>query len=678
MAKIIGVVLLLGVIAGGVLFCVLFGDQIGSGNISGDSQSTVAEADSADTAGNAASSEADGTVEARADISTLTPDEDNQTQIVFSGNTITVDGSGASASDSVVTISDGGTYSVSGSMENGQIYVGAGGSDEVIIILNGLTLSHEEESVIYVENAGQTQLILAEGTVNTLQSGTAVEISALEEGADDDASGGAVYARDDLSISGEGILVSYGYINNGIQTTNNLLIDSGTYQVTALGNGIKGKDSVTITGGLFTITAGGDGVKSNDTSGDNYGVVTISGGTFVMEVYGDGVQAETMLTISGGSFDIVTGGGSSEATYSSSENWRVYGSNWDMSDETDSSAKALKGGTKVTVSGGSFTIDSYDDAVHSNGSVVITGGTFEIASGDDGIHGDASLEISGGTINISDCYEGLEANQISISGGDITLTAYDDGLNANGGSTASGFGMGGQNSSASSTSDDFPTLRITDGSIVVNAGGDGLDSNGDIIIEGGLVIVNGPTDSQNGAIDSGSEYGGTCTISGGTLLALGSSGMAEGFASSSEQCSFMVTMTASFSAGDGLTVTDSGGNVIYQYTITKSGSSVVFSSPDLTLGATYTLTVGSQSVEVTLNSVSTTTRGGSQTTTTPGGQTTTTPDQSGNQTTTPDQSGDQTTTPDQSGQQDSSTQITPGQGNMGGGQGGGMGGRGGR
>ncbi|MCD8069012.1 MAG: carbohydrate-binding domain-containing protein [Lachnospiraceae bacterium] len=128
MAKIVGVVLLLGVVAGGVLFCVVFGGQIGSG----DSQNAAAEAsDSGADTGTAAdttSSDADGTVEVRSDISTLSPDETNQTEIIFSENGITVDGSGASASGSVVTISDGGTYTVSGSMENGQIYVDAGGS----------------------------------------------------------------------------------------------------------------------------------------------------------------------------------------------------------------------------------------------------------------------------------------------------------------------------------------------------------------------------------------------------------------------------------------------------------------------------------------------------------------------------------------------------------------------
>ncbi|MCD7751596.1 MAG: carbohydrate-binding domain-containing protein [Lachnospiraceae bacterium] len=603
-AKLFAVVLLLGVIVGGVLYCLVFGGQSGSEEASSDSgaQSTAAETENLSDNG---ISESTGTAAARSDISTLTADEENGTTIVFSENNITVNGSGASASGSVVTISDGGTYNVSGSMEGGQIYVDAGGSDEVILLLNGLTLSNEGEPAIYVENAGQTQLVLATGTVNTIISGAEVEISSQAAGSDDeDVSGGAVYARDDLSISGEGTLIVYGYINNGIQTTNDLLIDSGIIQVTAVNNGIKGKDSVTITGGTFSIVAGGDGIKSNDTTGDDYGVVTITGGTFDIEAYGDGIQAETVLTISGGSFDILTGGGSSEATYSSSENWRVYGSNWDRSDETDLSTKALKGGTQVVISGGSFTIDSCDDAVHSNGDIVINGGSFEIASGDDGMHGDTSLTINGGTIVITDSYEGLEANQITINGGDITLTAYDDGLNANGGTSSMGGGFGWGSSSSSGT--DMPTLKITDGNLVVNAGGDGLDSNGDIIIEGGVTIVNGPTDSQNGAIDSGTESGGTCTISGGILLALGSSGMAETFSSSSEQCSFMCTLST-FSVGDELTITDSNGTVIYQYTVTKSGSSVVFSSPDLVQGETYTLTVGSQSAEITLNSVSTTT-----------------------------------------------------------------------
>ncbi|MCD7862554.1 MAG: carbohydrate-binding domain-containing protein [Lachnospiraceae bacterium] len=602
--KLFAVVILLGVIAGGVLYLLVFGEQTGS-----DASTSESDTQSITTTENLSDSSESAVAEVRSDISALTPDMENQTEIIFSENGITVNGSGASVSGSVVTISDSGTYAVSGSMEDGQIYVDAGGSDEVILLLNGLTLGNEEEPAIYVENAGQTQLYMAEGTVNTIASGTAVEIGAQTEDSDEDLSGGAIYARDDLSISGEGTLIVYGYLNNGIQTTNHLLIDSGTIQVTAVNNGIKGKDSVTITGGTFTVVAGGDGIKSNDTTGENYGIVTISGGTFDIEAYGDGVQAETALAITGGSFEIVSGGGSSEATYSSSENWRVYGSNWDRSDETDVSAKGLKGGTQVTITGGSFTIDSCDDAVHSNGDIVISGGSFEIASGDDGMHGDTSLTINGGTIVITDSYEGLEANQITISGGDITLTAYDDGLNANGGTSSAG-GFGRSTSTSSSSGTDMPTLRITDGNLVVNAGGDGLDSNGDIIIEGGVTIVNGPTDSQNGAIDSGTESGGTCTISGGTVLALGSSGMAETFSSSSEQCSFMCSMST-FSSGDALTITDADGTVIYQYTVTKSGSSVVFSSPELKQGETYTLTVGSQSAEITLSSTSTTTSGSS-------------------------------------------------------------------
>ena len=92
----------------------------------------------------------------------------------------------------------------------------------------------------------------------------------------------------------------------------------------------------------------------------------------------------------------------------------------------------------MMISGGSFTIDSADDSVHSNASVTVTGGSFEIASGDDAFHGDDTLTVSGGTINITESYEGLEALYVIIQDGDITVVSADDGLNAAGGTDSSG------------------------------------------------------------------------------------------------------------------------------------------------------------------------------------------------------------------------------------------------
>jgi hypothetical protein len=46
------------------------------------------------------------------------------------------------------------------------------------------------------------------------------------------------------------------------------------------------------------------------------------------------------------------------------------------------SAKGLKAVVALTVESGTFDIDSFDDAIHSDGLIIIDGGTFNIATGD--------------------------------------------------------------------------------------------------------------------------------------------------------------------------------------------------------------------------------------------------------------------------------------------------------
>ena len=644
----------------------------------------------------------------------VSPDEiiaqagENQTEILLSDSGITVNGNGASASGNTVTITQTGNYSISGTVSEGQIYVNAGGSDSVILSLNGADISNSSESAVYIENAGYTLIKLEDGTTNRLQSGAVVEISASEDSSDSNASGGAVYARDDLGITGTGSLQVFGYINNGIHSSNNITIDSGNIEVTALNNGIKGKDSVAISGGEIFVRSGGDGIKSDDTTGEGYGVIKISGGNISIESDSDGIQAETELEITGGDFSIISGGGSENAfsipgnggfgsfdgnngrgrfggfdgdngdipsmpenggrgrenfdgkrKFGEEENFSGMdlgnsevvsenvgsmpgnndmdgsfgggrmpsdggtppdipdgseggfgnfggfggfgnrGENFDMDDGSTVSTKGIKCGGTIRISGGSFSIDSYDDAVHSNNSIYITGGNFNIASGDDGIHADKELTVESGTICIRRSYEGLEGNQIHLNGGSIDVTASDDGINAYGGQNNFG-GAGG----SSKTTEETPMLYFSGADVVVNASGDGIDSNGSIFVESGTIIVNGPVDSANGAIDSGSENGGKCVISGGTILAIGSSGMDEGFSSESSQCSFRQRLETALSAGSEITISDSSGNVLFRHTAVKSASSVVFSCPDLKTGEKYILSIDGQETEIEQSSVS--------------------------------------------------------------------------
>ncbi len=115
------------------------------------------------------------------------------------------------------------------------------------------------------------------------------------------------------------------------------------------------------------------------------------------------------------------------------------------SSDTDStSTKGIKSDGALYVNGGTFTINSADDAFHSNSDVTINDGTYTISSGDDGMHADSALLVNGGTITVTESYEGLEGLNITINDGKIDIAASDDGMNAAGGNDQSGFGgMGG-------------------------------------------------------------------------------------------------------------------------------------------------------------------------------------------------------------------------------------------
>lgn len=107
---------------------------------------------------------------------------------------------------------------------------------------------------------------------------------------------------------------------------------------------------------------------------------------------------------------------------------------------------------------------------------------------------------------------------------------------------------------------------------------------------GGTLLVFGPTNSGNGAIDTG-DGGYGMTISGGTLLAVGASGMAE-TADNNGQAVWTATFRSTVAANTLLGLMDGDGQLICAYQLPKSISSIVFSSPDLVSGQTYTLVQG--------------------------------------------------------------------------------------
>lgn len=492
--------------------------------------------------------------------------------IVLNGDTITVDNNGVSVDGSTATISAAGTYSLSGTLTDGQIIVDTAEEAVIRLILNGVEMSSATGAPIAIMQANKAMLVLADNTENTITDAA----SPVFPAADVDEPNAAVFSAADLTITGDGALTVHGTYNDGIASKDGLIIAGGAIAVDAVDDGIRGKDYLVVNDGNITVTAQGDGLKADNAEDAAKGYIAVANGVIEGTAGGDPIAAETDVLITDGEFTLVSGGGHDGAI------------------AADASAKGIKAAARVQLDGGTFSIDAADDALHSNGSLTINGGTFALASGDDGMHADATLTVNGGDIQISESYEGIEGAVITINDGAIHVVSSDDGVNVAGGNDGSGMnrGPGGGRGQAAGqetfTYSGADYLYIHGGTLVVDAGGDGLDANGAIEITGGLVLVSGPTEQMNGALD----YDGGFKMSGGVLVAAGSAGMAQAPGAYSSQASLMINYTATQAAGTLVHVQNSAGKNILTFAPSKAYQSLTFSSPELVAGASYSVYTG--------------------------------------------------------------------------------------
>lgn len=492
-------------------------------------------------------------------------DEDTATAITLSDDASSCDSSSVSISDNTITITDEGTYLLTGSLSDGQVIVNAD-DKKVQLVLDSVNINCDTSAALYVKAADKVFVTLASDSENSLSNTS--DFVAI----DDNNIDAVIFSKDDLTLNGSGTLTVTAKYGHGIVSKDDLVITSGTYQITAAKHALSGKDSVRIADGVLTLDAGTDGIHSENTDNDAKGFIYIANGDISITADSDGFDAEETLQVDGGNI--------------------------------------------------------------------------EVAAGDDGLHADGDLIITDGTINVTKSYEGLEGMTVTVEDGDISVVSSDDGINAAGDGTSeessqsgtppekpdgsdstedrpeppSGFDKN-DNSSANSNSDsnsdskpadlpdgnggpgggmeeatDYNLIQISGGKIYINANGDGIDSNGNLTVTGGEIYVDGPTSGGDGALDCS----GTALISGGTVIAVGSSGMAENFDSSSAQGSMITTVSDSMITGD-ITLTDSEGNTIVSYSPSKEYSSVAISCADLKEGETYTLVAGDTSTSVSLN-----------------------------------------------------------------------------
>jgi len=497
--------------------------------------------------------------------------------IKLAGDSATVEGSGVTVDRTLVTIISAGVFRLAGTLDDGQIVVDAGASSDVRLILDGVDITCSNSAPLYVRNADKVVITLATGTVNHLTDGDTYVL----DGAASDEPDAALFSNDDLTINGTGSLTVEANYHDGIKSDDDLRIVGGSITVTAANDGVKGRDSVAIKDGTLTIAAGGDGIQASNDEDVERGYVVIEGGTVVITSGGDGVQAETGLVVDGGDVTINAGAGSTS------------GGAYDAS---TISTKGMKAGADLTITGGTFAIDSCDDALHSNGSLAIADGEFLMATGDDGIHAETTLQIDGGDITITTSYEGIEGASVTINAGNIHLTSEDDGINTIGGSDGSTAdaepgqpGQGGPGP-GDGGSGDYP-LYVNGGYLMIDAMGDGIDVNGPINMTGGVIIINGPVNNANGPID----YLGSFTITGGFLVAVGSSGMAQAPDQSSTQPSAGLAWRSPQAGGTMIHLATEDGEDILTFVPTKQFQSLVLSSAELEIGATYVAYTGGSS-----------------------------------------------------------------------------------
>lgn len=493
-----------------------------------------------------------------------------------------------------VTITDEGTYVLSGTLTDGMVVVAAEDTDKVQLVLDGVNISNSESAALFVLSADKVFVTTAAGSENTMENGG--DYTVIED-ANIDA---AVFSKSDLTFNGEGKLTVTAKAGHGIVSKDDLVFTCGTYEVTSADHGISGKDSVRIANGSYKIVSGKDGIQAKNADDAEKGFVYIADGTFEIISKQDGISAGNWLQIEDGVYAVATGAGSAAAKNRNMQERMPAG--WQTKEATaeeDSvSIKGIKAGTRMILKAGTYTLDAEDDALHSNGTITVSGGTYTLSSGDDGIHADANVLISGGSLDIVQSYEGMEGLGIDITGGEISILALDDGINAAGGNDGSGLegpGPGGDPFAAT----EGAYICISGGTLYINASGDGIDSNGDLTVSGGETYLAGPVNDGNGSLD----YNGTAVITGGIFAASGSSGMAQNFGGSSTQGVMMVSLDYRQEAGTQISLTDSAGTELLSWTAEKEYSSVMVSCPEIKQGETYTLTAGTAEESVAMDSL---------------------------------------------------------------------------
>ncbi len=301
-------------------------------------------------------------------------------------------GEGYTAKDGIITVTEEGTYILSGTLAEGQVIVDAPKDADVRLVLENASIHSTDTSPIEVKTADKVIISLPAGTENTLTNDSGADFET------EDIAG--ILSKEDLTLNGTGKLTVAAGSGDGIRSKDTLKITGGELIITAADRGLVGKDSVEIMDVNADITSGGDGIKSNNDEDPSRGYIYVEGGSIRIDSENDGI--------------------------------------WSF-------------GTTV-LRGGEVEISAEDDGIHSDGDVILSGGNVNIIRSYEGIEG-KTITMTDGAVTVKSSDDGLNATDgtgdtvgrfgrgeegegtavyVTVSGGDLYVDAMGDGLDSNG------------------------------------------------------------------------------------------------------------------------------------------------------------------------------------------------------------------------------------------------------
>ena len=454
-------------------------------------------------------------------------------------------------------------------------------------------------------NADEVILYSASGTTNTISDGA--DYTATGEN-DPDA---VVYSKADLTIAGEGTLKVNGNHEDGIHTSDGLVIASGTLEVNAANTGIKGKDYVDILGGTINVTAQQDGIKSTNDTDEGKGWTRLSNGTVTVNAGDDGFKASRVVEISGGSLTVEQSDEGIEAQYIN-----VSGGDVNVTSADDGMNASLKTSDSESTDSSANTSDTANQQQNNQQQGSIPGGQQSGTSNQQqqgtgqppqGQPPAMSGSSQDGTSQNGTTGTGQQQNNTQNQGNqNMGQPPAMPGGNAQDGTSQNGTTGTGQQGMGQPPQGGMPgggggtfevidaAINVSGGHVTVNAEGDGIDSNGVTTLSGGTLIVNGPSQGGNAALDTNGDL----LLNGATVLSGSTADMFEAPSTNSTSGYLKLTNSSGFEQGSTVQVADSSGKVVANYKVTKSNVQLVLvSSSSIVKGQSYTVYTTTSAVD---------------------------------------------------------------------------------